>query len=204
MRKLICCTNLSGDPPIFCRTICGPANYIGKVDDLCSGLVRSVEYQHSAWLASILSLALDIKVELGRRNIWDRTEFWLLACWPRKSLNALIKSGGVIVSTKFSTWIFGLSETSWSMASLLIFSHPFKLRYFKLRHEQAISLIVILLILQNLRLRCWSFGQERIILQIDSLKISVRYEMFRYSNLWHDCAIFHKPPSPTSRTRRLT
>src|SRR2546421_8746479 len=102
------------------------------------------------------------------------------------------------------------SDRDWSsdvcssdLSILAIFSHSFRSRYFKLRHEQAISLIVISLISQNLRLRCWSFGQERIILQIDGSRISVRYEMFRYSNLWHDCAIFHKPPSPTSRTRKL-
>ena len=89
------------------------------------------------------------------------------------------------------------------MASSLIFSHPFRSRYFKLRHEQAISLIVISVISQNLRLRCWSFGQERIILQIDDSRNSVWYEMFRYSNLWYDFAILHRSLPSTSRVRKL-
>jgi hypothetical protein len=61
-----------------------------------------------------------------------------------------------------------------------IITPPPRLRYFKLRHELAISLSVIL---QKLRLRCWSFGQERIILQIDVSVNSMQPEMFRYSNL---------------------
>ncbi len=54
------------------------------------------------------------------------------------------KEAGVIVHTKFSIWIFGLSEMSWSTASLLILSHPSNLRYFKLRYKLAISLIISL------------------------------------------------------------
>ena len=54
------------------------------------------------------------------------------------------REGGVIVHTKFSTWKFGLSETSWPMASLLTLSHPSNLRYFKLKYELAISLIISL------------------------------------------------------------
>ena len=53
------------------------------------------------------------------------------------------REGGIIVHTKSSTWKFELSETSWPMASLLS-SHPSNLRYFKLRHELAISLIISL------------------------------------------------------------
>ena len=77
---------------------------------------------------------------------------------------------GTRIGTKFSTWIFGLSEeTSWSTASLLILLLPSKLR-----HEPAISLIVISVILQKLRSSCWSLGQERITLQIDVSENSVR------------------------------
>src|SRR6266496_406625 len=112
-----------------------------------------------------------------------------------------MRSGGVKVFTKFSTWIFGFSL---STATLLILQHPLKLRYFKLRHNlplrcfAEISSIVILVIRQKLRSRCWSLGQEQITLQIDISENSVRYEMFRYSNLWHDCAIFHRSRSYTS------
>jgi len=95
------------------------------------------------------------------------------------------------------------SETSWSTASLLILLHPSKLRYFKLRHEPTISLIVISVIWQKLRSSCWSLGQERITLQIDVSEYSLRLEIFRYSNLWHDFAILHRPLPSTSRVRKL-
>src|SRR3954468_22298611 len=81
------------------------------------------------------------------------------------------------------------------MASLLIFPHPFRSRYFKLRHEQAISLTVISVILQKLKSSCWSLGLERITLQIDCSENSVRLEIFRYSKLWHEFAIADKPIS---------
>src|SRR6266498_5500116 len=103
-----------------------------------------------------------------------------------------MRSGGIKVSTKFSTWIFGFSL---STATLLILQHPLKLRYFKLRHDlplrrfAEISSIVILVILQKLRSRCWSLGQERITLQIDISENSVRLEIFRYSSLWHEFTI---------------
>ena len=111
--------------------------------------------------------------------------------------------GGTRIVTKFSTWIFGLSEMSWSTASLLILLHPSKLRYFKLRHEPAISLIVISVIWQKLRSSCWSLGQERITLQIDVSEYSLRLEIFRYSNLWHDFAILHRPLPSTSQVQKL-
>ena len=75
------------------------------------------------------------------------------------------------------------------MASLLIILHPFKSRYFKLRHELVISLIVISVILQKLRLKCWSLGQERITLQIDISENPVRLEIFRYFSLCHEFMI---------------
>jgi len=68
------------------------------------------------------------------------------------------------------------------------------LRYFKLGHDLAISLIVG---------NCWSLGQERITLQIGISENSVRLEIFRYSNLWHEFAIAHKPISFSTRKLRI-
>ncbi|RIA93385.1 hypothetical protein C1645_819466 [Glomus cerebriforme] len=80
-----------------------------------------------------------------------------------------------------------------SIATLLILQHP--LRYFKLRHNLEISLIVISVIRQKLKSRCWSLGKEQITLQINISENSVRLEMFKYSNLWHKFVIADKPIS---------
>ena len=61
-----------------------------------------------------------------------------------------MRSGGVKVFTKFSTWIFGFSL---STTTLLILQHPLKLRYFKLRHDLEISSIVISVIQQKLKVK---------------------------------------------------
>src|SRR4051795_8737426 len=89
------------------------------------------------------------------------------------------------------------------MASLLILLHPSKSRHFKLRHDLEISSIVISVIRQKLRSSCWSFGQEQITLQIDVSEYSLRLEIFRYSNLWHNFTILHRPLPSTSRVQKL-
>ncbi|PKY36455.1 hypothetical protein RhiirB3_459080 [Rhizophagus irregularis] len=60
-----------------------------------------------------------------------------------------------------------------------------------LRHEPAISLIVISVILQKLRSKCWSLGQERITLQIDVSENSLPRiaDILRYSKFGYDFAI---------------